>query len=254
MEIPDLVRSRLEGENVQAGVNLGEEDALFLTPSKSILYDGEGLLTDENVSEFPHDLERLSVSEGRRKTKFECTYVDGARTFSVPASRGDAVLKHVLGGVLRVADVADPDESVEGVYRFSELTLIITEKRLVKHIGTVTWDEDYEEFPYEEVTGLAFEEGSVATQTVLEVGGRPQRIKAPNDQAPLLRRTLEEALYDFYDVASLGELNRLVGTDEDSDADGPDAGIGFGLEDDIDPLVGGDADEESAEAAAVPGR
>ena len=257
MEIPDLVRSRLEGENVQAGVNLGEADALFLTPTRTIIYDGEGLLSDESVSVYPHALERLSVSEGRRKTTFECTYVDGVRSFSVPASRSEKVLELFLGGVLRASDAADADEAVEGVYRFSELTLVITEQRLVKHVGTYTWDEDYEEFPFDDVTGLAFEQGSVATQIVLDVAGRPQRIKAPNDKAPMLQRTLEEALYAFYDVESTAELNRLVGGgdgDDDPDAGRTDrgAGAGFGLEDDIDPLVGGgDGDDGADEPGGV---
>ena len=257
MEIPDLVRSRLEGENVQAGVNLGEADALFLTPTRTIIYDGEGLLSDESVSVYPHALERLSVSEGRRKTTFECTYVDGVRSFSVPASRSEKVLELFLGGVLRASDAADADEAVEGVYRFSELTLVITEQRLVKHVGTYTWDEDYEEFPFDDVTGLAFEQGSVATQIVLDVGGRPQRIKAPNDKAPMLQRTLEQALYAFYDVESTAELNRLVGGgegDDDHDAGRSDrgTGAGFGLEDDIDPLVGGgDGDDGADEPGGV---
>jgi hypothetical protein len=255
MEIPDLVRDRLGGENVQAGVNLGDENALCLTPSKTIVYTGEGLLSDESVSVFPHDVERLTVSEGRRKTKFEFDYVDGPRSFTVPSNRGEPVLELVLGGILRVADVAGHDESVEGVFRFSELTLIVTEARLVKLIGTAVWDEDYEELPFANVTGLSFEQGSVATQVVLAIEGRPDRIKAPNDKAPMVRRTLEEALYDYHDVESLEDLNRLLGSDDeepdaDADAGGPDGVGGFGLEDDIDPLVGGSAEEDDETVAS----
>ena len=248
MEIPDLVRDRLGGENVVAGVNLGDEDALCLTPSKTIVYKGEGLLSDESVAEFPHDVERLVVSEGRRKTKFQYDYVDGTRTFTVPANRGEKVLELLLGGILRVADVAAEDESVEGVFRFSELTLIITEQRLVKHIGTSVWDDDFEEFAFEAVTGLTFEQGSVATQIVLGVEGRPNRIKAPNDKAPLVRRTLENALFAYHDVESVDELNELLGPDdEDPAAASSDTGAGFGLEDDIDPLVGSSEDDDAVD-------
>ncbi len=246
MEIPDLVRDRLGGEDVTAGVNLGDEDALCLTPSKTIVYKGEGLLSDESVSVFPHNVERLTVSEGRRKAKFQFAYVDGTRSFTVPVSRSEPVLELVLEAMLREDGVADPDESVEGVFRFSELAVVITESRLVKHIGTAVWDEDFEEFPFADVTGLSFEQGSVATQIVLAVDGRPQRIKAPNDQAPVVRRTLEEALYEFHDVASLEELNATLGSD-DEEPESPDRGAGFGLEDDIDPLVGGE-DEEAVDA------
>lgn len=249
MEIPHLVRDRLEGEEVTAGVNLGDEDALCLTPSKTIVYKGEGLLSDESVSVFPHDANRLTVSEGRRKTKLQFTYVEGTRSFSVPANRTEPVLELVLGALLRVDGATDPDEAVEGVYRFSELTVIITEKRLVKHIGTAVWDEDYEEFPFADVTGLTFEQGSVATQIVLAVDGRPNRIKAPNDKAPVFRRTLEQALYAFHDVESVEELNALLGTD-DEDAGVQDQGAGFGLESDIDPLVSDDEDEDDVGPAS----
>ena len=70
-------------------------------------------------------------------------------------------------------------------------------------IGAAVIDEDFEVFPFADVTGLEFETGSVATQIVLAVDGRPQRIKAPNDEAPLLRRTLEEVLFAFHDVESV---------------------------------------------------
>lgn len=251
MEIPGLVRERLGDEEIRAGVSLGEEDAVCLTPTRVLVYRGDGLLSDESVAVLPLDVERLTVSDGRRKTKFSLTNVDGTESFSVPSNRGEKVLELLLEGILRVDGVIETDESVRGVYRFSELTVIITDGRVVRNIGSSVWDEDFEEYPFAALTGLEFEEGSVATQIVLAVDGRPQRIKAPNDEAPKLRQTLQQALFAYHKVDSVAELNETVGPDDDggeAEAAGGRSPSDLTLDDGIDPLVGGsrEADETSA--------
>ena len=238
MDIPDLVQQALGGEEIQAGVSLGDEDAVCFTPTRALVYSGDGLISDEGVDEYPLEVERLGLKRGRRKTKFVFQYIDGRRSFSVPSNRGDDVLKRLLEGVLRTESVLDERESVAGVYLFSELTLVVAEKRVVKHVGEALWDEDYEVYDFAEVTGLEFERTSVATRIVLDIRGHPQRVKVPNDDAALLRRTLQEALFAFHDVESLEKLNRRLG--EDDEVDGVAAtdetdDLTFGS--DIDPLV-----------------
>jgi hypothetical protein len=253
MDIPDLVKGALDGEEIQAGVSLGDEDAVCLTPTRTLVYRGEGLLSDEAVEEYSHDIEQLAVSEGRRKTKFTMQYIDGTRSFTVPANRGEKVLELFLEGVLKLDGVIDDRESLAGVYRFSELTLIISEGRLIKHIGSQVWSEDFEVYAYDDVTGLEFERASVATSIALSVGGRPQRVKVPNDKAPVVRQTLEQALFGYYDVANVDELNRVVGPETDTGGvdtasdEGGDDDFAFG--DDFDPLVSEEADlTESVDA------
>jgi|GEM_PF-228776 len=252
MDIPDLVEGALEGEEIQAGVSLGDEDAVCLTPTRTLVYRGEGLLSDEAVEQYSHDIEQLAVSEGRRKTKFTMQYIDGTQSFTVPANRGEKVLELFLEGVLKLDGVIEPRESLAGVYRFSELTLIIAEGRLIKHIGSQVWSEDYEVYAYDDVTGLEFERASVATSIALSVAGRPQRIKVPNDKAPVVRQTLEQALFAYYDVGNVDELNRVVGPETDAggvDAAGDDGGDDFAFGDDFDPLVSDEADlTESVDA------
>lgn len=243
MEIPDRIAQQLEGETIQSAVNLGDEDLICFTPTRTILYNGEGLLSDESTEIFSHDVERLNVSEGRRKTKFSLEYVDSVESFSVSKKRGEQVLQRLLTGVLGVQDVIGDEETVAGVFLFSELTLVITERQLVKHVGSYVWDPDFEKYPFSAVTGLEFEEGSVATSAVVSVDGRPERIKAPSDQAKKFRRTLTKALFAYHDVSSLNELNDAV-RDESENAE-PDDDIGLGLDDSISPLVSNDGDEES---------
>jgi len=240
MDVPDLVQGELGDEELRAGVALGDEDAVCFTPTRALVYRGEGLLSDEKVESYPYDFERLTLSEGRRKTKFTLVYADDKREFGVPGGRAEAVLERLLEGVLRGGGAIDDEERVTGVFRFSELTLVVTEGRLLKQLGSVTWDGDFEAYPFEAVTGLHFEEGSVATAIVLAVDDRPERIKAPSEQAPTVRKTLQEALFAYHDVGSLAEFNAEVATEPDEEDDDR-----LSLESGIDPLVSDDAAETS---------
>jgi len=246
MDIPDLVQQELGDEEIRAGVNLGDEDAVCFTPTRTLVYRGEGLLSDESVDTYPYDFERLTVSEGRRKTKFTLVYVDDKRDLGVPNDRATPVLERLLEGQLRTVETIPADESVTGVFRFSELTLVVTERRLLKHVGNVTWDADFEGYPFDDVTGLDFEEGSVATAIVLHVGDRPERIKAPAEQARSVQQTLEQSLFAFHDVSSLEELNAAISPETDEE----ESEQRLGLESGIDPLVddGTGADGESDDA------
>lgn len=247
MEIPNLVRQSLGGEEIEAGVKLGDEDLICLTPTRTLLYRAEGLLSDEKVEEFPHEVERLDVKEGRRKTKFVVEYVDGTRSFSVPSNRDTQALELFMTGVLRGADVAEPDESVVGAFRFSELALVVTDARVVKHIGSSVWSADFEVYDFDDLTGLRFERASVATEVILEVAGRPQRIKTPNERARKVQQVIENAVFEYYGVDSLDALNARIADDEDDAADtassAGSASDDLGLGDGIDPLVSDDEDE-----------
>lgn len=251
MDIPDLVQQALGGEEIRTGISLGDEDVVYFTPTRALVYNGEGLISDEGVEEFSLDTERLSIKRSRRKTRFVFQYIEGPESFTVPSNRGEDVLERLLEGILRVNDVLDPGESVAGVYLFSELTLAITDKRIVKHIGNAVWDEDFEVYDFADVTGLDFEQTSVATSIVVGVDGRPQRVKVPTDNAPIVRRTLQEALFEFHDVSSLEELNRLLGDDERPDVDDSHAADDLTMGSGIDPLVT-DRDDDPAKGVEDP--
>ncbi|MFD1564192.1 hypothetical protein ACFR99_11600 [Haloarchaeobius amylolyticus] len=260
MSVPGIVTSTLDGEEIAARVSLGGDDELFITPTRTIVYRSDGLLSDESADDYPHDADRLTLSEGRRKTKFTLEYaLDGERTFTIPSSVTDEVLHPVLAGVLSGNGITEAGETVVKTYRFSELTLIITSERLVKHIGGAVWDGDYEEYRFDDVTNLDFEDGSVATQIVLTVDGRPQRIKAPNEEANDLRERLKRALFEYHDVGSLEELNETVGEDDDDGSREAAVDFGGGVDpldadppepDDNDTSTGDATDAQSADPLA----
>ena len=237
MEIPDLLRQRLD-EDPRGGVTLGGEDVAVFTRNRTFIYRGESLLSDARVEVYGHDIERLSVSSGRRETTFRLHSVEGTRGFSVASEHAQAVLEGLFGGILAAADLLEDGEHVRGVYLFSDLTVVVTDRRLVKHVGETVWDSDHEVFPFASVTGLDVEEGAVATQVVLWVDGRPERIKAPSDEGPLLRRTLSQALCEFHGVDSLEEIGQFETSRGESSPDNS-----LALEEGITPLI--DSDEES---------
>ncbi|MFC3958180.1 DUF7115 domain-containing protein [Halovivax cerinus] len=244
MSVPAIVQSSLDDAEVVERVSLGGDDELFVTSESTLIYRSDGLLSDESVDEFPHDADRVAVTEGRRKTRITLEYsLEGTREFKVPASVTDAVVHPVLAGVLAGNGITDPGERVVQTFRFSELTVIVTSQRLVKHIGSAVWDEDFEEFRYEDVTGLTFESGSVATQVVLEIDGRQQRIKAPNENAAELRQRLQQAIFAVHDVDSLDELHEKVGLDDERDQRST---VDFG--EGVDPLST-DSDDEGPDGA-----
>ncbi len=256
MTVPGIVESELGDEDAPARVPLGGDDELFVTPTRTLVYRSEGLLSDESVDEYPHDADRLSVSEGRRKSKVKLEYaVNGKRAFAVPSGRLDDALEPVLAGLLNARAVTDPDERIEQVYRFSELTLVITGERLLKHIGSTVWDDEHESYHFEDVTDLTYEEGSVATGIVLTVDGRRQRIKTPNERVAEVRKHLESALFSYRNVSSAEEL--AVDDEEDEPA-GPDASAEgeevTSFDTGVDPLETGEIEGDKGAATDDPDR
>jgi hypothetical protein len=224
MDVPTLVSEALGDEQVAAHVPLKGDDALFVTSTRTLRYSDEGLLSDESVSEFPHDAERVSVSSGRRKATIGLDYgTGGYEEFSVPGARLEAALHPVLAGVLNANDVTGPGETVTRTFRFSELTVVVTSDRLVKHIGSAVWDREFEEIPYDTVTGLAVEEGNVSSQIVLSTPERTERIKAPNESFREVRETVEDALLSYYGVDSIAEFEAMAAaTDGETAEEQPD--------------------------------
>jgi len=246
MEIPELVQEHLGGEELQTGIKLGDEDVLCLTPTRLLLYRAEGLLSDESVTEYPHEVERLQLNEGRRKTKFVFEYVEDNRSLTVPNSVASDILELILQGVLTTERILDEEEGVVGAFRFSELTLVIGERSVVKHVGNAVWEDDFEMFAYEDLTGLEFEKASVATEIVLQIGGRPQRIKTPNDKARLVEKTLQKAVFEFFDVTSMSELqSHFEAESDDESGDEETTNDEFSFDNEIRPL-GGESERADA--------
>lgn len=216
MDIPTAVEGVLGEETVVERVGLDGEDALFVTPSRTIHYSAESFLSDESVESYPHDAERIGLREKRRKAAIELDYgTDGERSLTVPSDHLDGALEPIIAGVFAARDVIEPEESVIATYRFGELTLVVTERRIVKHVGAAVWDEEYVDVAFEDLQGLSTEQGNVASQLVLSTPSRTERIKTPNEGFRAVDETVREALYDYYDVDSQAGFEAAVAPDEE---------------------------------------
>ena len=223
MSLPELLESALDGEPSVAEVQLGGEDVLVVTPNRTVVYRADGLLSDESIESYPHEAEKVDLSVGRRKAKLTLDYgLDGSETLAFPAKRVEKVLHPILAGVISAAGITEAGETVHKTFRFSDLTLIVTSKRVIKHIGSAVWDTDFEAFEYSGLTDVDFEEGSVATSIVLTHNGRQNRFKTPNSDARAVREAIVEAVCEFHGVTSIQELREAMASQEDADGKGVD--------------------------------
>jgi len=245
MSLPELLESALDGESSVAQVQLGGEDVLVVTPTRTVVYRADGLLSDESIETYDHNAERIDLSVGRRKAKITLDYgLDGTDTLAFPAKRVEGVLHPLLAGVINAAGITDPGETVHKTFRFNDLTLIVTSDRVIKHIGSAVWDEDFEAFEYSGLTDVDSEKGSVATSIVLTHNGRQNRFKTPNEDARAVREAIVEAVCTFHDVTSIEELREAMADQEDADGDGePVDRLDFG--DGPDPLSAEPGEVES---------
>lgn len=249
MSLPERLSEAVGDETVVERVALGGDDVLIVTPTRSLVYRADGLLSDEAVEEYPHDVDRLAVSTGRRKSKVVFGYgLDDDETLALPSGRVDEVIHPLLAGVLSATGVTEPGESVVRTFRFSELTLVVTDRRLVKHVGSAVWDDEFEEFPYADLTDLDFEEGTVATAVVLAHDGRSERFKTPNESARAVREALVDAVCEYHDVESVAEFRVAVASD-DGDAPEPSGTTDFG--EGPDPLSASPVADAEAETEAA---
>lgn len=224
MDVPTAVEEVLGDETVTEAVSLKGEDALYLTPSRTIYYGAEGFLSDESVETYPHDAERIELAEKRRKATITFDYgTDGDGLLNIPESAIENALYPILTEVFRSTGVIDTEETVEGTYRFGELTLVVTSRRLVKHVGTAVWDQEYVTVPFDDIQGITTEEGNVSSQLVVTTPGRTERIKTPNEGFRAVDETVREAVYAYYDVSDQASFEAALRTDETDEGDADDA-------------------------------
>lgn len=221
--LPELLSEAVEGETVIDTIDIGGGDTIAVTHEATYVYRSDGLLKDESVERFDHAIERLSVRTKRRKSSVRLESIDAEESFTVPSKIEGDVITAVLEGVLRTDGTIELDESVLAQYRFSELTLVITDTRLFEHVGGAVWDGEFEAVAYADLSGLDFERGSVATQVVLETESRRRRVKVPNEHAGSVKRDIQDAVFAFYDVESLEELRAEI-VDPDAEEGGDSEG------------------------------
>jgi hypothetical protein len=221
-DFPDLLSEAVGDAAVTDVVEIGGGDTIAVTDHATHLYRSEGLLKDESIETFDHAVERIAVRTKRRKSSIHLETIDSEASFTVPSEIADSVVEAMMRGILLTNGVVDDDEDIEAIFRFSEFTLVVTDRQLFEHVGGAVWDGDFETVEYADLSALDFERGSVATQVVLETRERRRRVKVPNEHAGTVRRVIQEAVFKFHDVGSIKELrDELADPADDASADDP---------------------------------
>jgi len=243
-QLPDLLSEAVGDSTVIDTIDIGGGDTVAVTTETTYLYRSEGLLKDESVESFEHAVERLSVRTKRRKSSIRLETIDTEASFTVPSDIADQIIEAMMRGVLLTNGVVDPDEEVTALFRFSELTVVVTDRRLFEHVGGAVWDDDFETVEYGDLSGLDFERGSVATQVVLETRERRRRVKVPNEHSGTVRRIIQDAVFGFHDVESIDALRAKIAPEEEDEpmGDPPDGPTGAG---------GVESDSNGAETASA---
>jgi hypothetical protein len=224
--LPELLSEAVGDTTVVDTVDIGGGDAVAVTHRTTHVYRSDGLLSDESVETFDHDIDRLSVRSKRRKSEIRTENIDSEAGFTVPSKVADRIVEAMLEGILRTSEVIGTDEEVIAQFRFSELTFVVTEQRLLEHVGGAVWDGDFEAVEHADLTGLDFEKGSVATQVVIETDQRRRRVKVPNEHAGGVRRAIQDAVFGFYGVSSLEELQTDFAEAAEARTESRDGAIG----------------------------
>lgn len=247
-ERPDLLSEAVGDATVLGTVDLGGGDAVVVTRGTTHVYRSDGLLKDESVEQFDHDIDRLSIRTKRSKSSITLARIDGEESFTVPAKVVDEVLEAMVEGILLTNDVLAADEDVLAMFRFSELTLVVTDRRLFKHVGSAVWDGDFEAVAYADLSGLDFERGDFGTQVILETTDRRQRVKVPNEHAGTVRREIENVACDFHGVASMAELEDELAEPDEDESRSSVAPADNGVETSTDPEEGSDPESDAGDS------
>ena len=188
-------------------IELDDHRTLFVAPSRIIVYRESSLLAEESVDTYSTDVERLLLDEGKKQVTVTFEYADeDDHELQLPPETMANALKALLASVVRTNGVVDEDESIRELFRFNEMTVILTDRRVIQHLGTSLWADAHNSIEYEDIRDIRTEEGTISTGVIIETTESAERLKIPQDAADRFVELLDQSVCEFHDVASLGVL------------------------------------------------
>lgn len=245
MTLPGGVSVLVGEDDIIDQVELDTHRMLYVTSTRAIAFRERSLFTEESVEVFPTNVKRLLLNRGKRQSTVTFEYTDrDDRELQLPSDATPPSIRALLESVVRATDVLEGDESIIELYRLNELTVIVTDQRLIKHVGQALWALPFDSIDYETVRDIESEVGQMSTGVFIRTTEGSDRFKLPKDVADRFVSRLEEAVCDYHDVPSVGVLRG------DPDAGKPDP------EPDLDRLrplqVGSDDPRDEADISDLP--
>ena len=188
MDIPSLLSDSIkEGEKIVSRVLIASGTHMITTTERVFIHREEGIINNEIFEEYSLGVDQISVFSDRRKARIVLNYgLEGTREFSVYAKYYDRIVDPLVRGVLKATRVVQSGELIRHVYRYGQLTIVLTDKQFLKHIGVALWSRDYESYQYEDIARIDIEKGGVSAEILIEHKGRMHRIKTDKERARLI--------------------------------------------------------------------
>lgn len=207
MSLPGGVSMVIDEDELLDEIGLDEHRTLFISPEKAVVHRERSLLTDESVDTYPTAARKLGIEEGKRQTVVTFEYPNQPDLeLELPSDVVAPALKALLASIIKATGVVSGDESIRELYRFNELTVVLTDSRLLKHIGHALWADMYDVIEFENIRDIRTEEGQVSTGINIVTTASSDRLKVPHEAAEGFVTELEQAVCDYHDVAALGVL------------------------------------------------
>ena len=188
MDIPSLLSDSIkEGEKIVSRVLIASGTHMVTTTERVFIHREEGIINNEIFEEYSLGVDQISVFSDRRKARIVLNYgLEGTREFSVYAKYYDRIVDPLVRGVIKATRVVEPGELIRQVYRYGQLTIVLTDKQFLKHIGVALWSRDYESYQYEDIARIDIEKGGASAEILIEYKGRMHRIKTDKERARLV--------------------------------------------------------------------
>ena len=212
MDIPSLLSDSIgEEEKIVSRVLVASGTHMITTTERVFIHREEGIINSEIFEEYGLNVDQISIFSDKRKARVVLNYgLEGTREFSLYAKYYDRIVDPLVRGVLKATGVVESGELIRHVYRYGQLTIVLTDKQFLKHIGVALWSRDYENFNYEDVSRVDIEKGGVSAEILIEYKGRMQRIKTDKERARLICVQARNGLALYKGYKDYQEYEKMV--------------------------------------------
>lgn len=212
MDIPGLLSDSIrEEEKIVSRVLVASGTNMITTNERVFIHREEGIINNEIFEEYSLDVEQISVFSDKRKARVVLSYgLEGTREFSVYAKYYERVVDPLVRGVIKATGVVEPGELIRHVHRYGQLTIVLTDKQVLKHIGIALWSRDYESYRHEDIARIDIETGGASAEILIEYKGRIHRIKTDKERARRICVQARNCLALYRDCIDYQEYEKKI--------------------------------------------
>lgn len=211
MELPDVISDLiLDDETILSRTLISNGVELIVTSTRLFLYRGVGLINTESFEEYKLNVDRISISLDRKKAQIILDYGINRPSVEFQAHRKylDMIYDPLIRGAIHANNTLQQRESIKKICRKGELTIVLTNMKILKHIGTSLWDIDFESFDLETISKIYVDAGGISSELIIESNNRLHRIKTTANIAQSLCDSSINELISFHNFPTYSEFQK----------------------------------------------